>query len=91
MKKLIFAVWLLLFSLSGQLAFAQEDSEREDPPSEQAQSAEQEQAAETSSDEQDRIGNDSPESPADISRAFEDFVPSAQVSEDLSVSFPVDI
>lgn len=93
MKKLASVVWLLLLSLSCQLGFAQEDSEREGPPSEQEQSAEQEQAAASNSDEQeqDRVGNESPESPADISRAFEDFVPSAQVSEDLSVSFPVDI
>ena len=91
MKKLASVVWLLLLSLSCQLGFAQEDSEREEPPSEQVQSAEQEPAAASNSDEQDRVGNDSPESPADISRVFEDFVPSAQVSEDLSVSFPVDI
>lgn len=88
MKRLPRSGWLLLLTLAFQPGLAQEESEQEetgqDPPA-----AEEEQQTETEGNEQ--AGDASPESPEDISRAFEDFVPSAQVSEDLSVSFPVDI
>lgn len=84
--------WLLLFSLAFQPASAQDDTGRDDNPPDAAEAEEAgaEQPAATDSDEQ-QVGDESPESPDDISRAFEDFVPSAQISEDLSVSFPVDI
>lgn len=83
MKRLPRSGWLLLLTLAFQPGLAQEETGQDSP------AAEEEQQTETEGNEQ--AGDASPESPEDISRAFEDFVPSAQVSEDLSVSFPVDI
>lgn len=97
MKRLLPKACLLSFLLafqpglaqeeSGQEAGEQEETGQDAPAAGEAQPADPQ--TETGGNEQ--AGDASPESPEDISRAFEDFVPSAQVSEDLSVAFPVDI
>lgn len=84
---------LLLFALAFQPGLAQEESGQEeggqDSSADNEEQPAEQQQPETEGNEQ--AGDASPESPGDISRAFEDFVPSTQVSEDLSVAFPVDI
>lgn len=97
MKRVLPSRWLLLLTLAFQPGFAQEESTPEEGGQEEtgqdAPAAGQEQPPEqqAGTEGNEQAGDASPESAEDISRAFEDFVPSSQVSEDLSVSFPVDI